>query len=74
MPPKDFGKILDSIYGPGAGKGAEEVYQQISGYGNLPCHVFKRDGDSLAKADCENGPFGSMGGTTQSCVLKLKLT
>jgi hypothetical protein len=36
MPPKDFGKILDSIYGPGAGKGAEEVYQQIADTGIYP--------------------------------------
>jgi uncharacterized protein YbjT (DUF2867 family) len=30
MPPADFGKILDSVFGEGAGKGAEEVYQQIA--------------------------------------------
>jgi uncharacterized protein YbjT (DUF2867 family) len=29
LPPKDFGLILDNLYGAGAGKGAEEVYQQI---------------------------------------------
>jgi uncharacterized protein YbjT (DUF2867 family) len=29
MPPKDFGKILDGLWGEGAGKGAETVYQQI---------------------------------------------
>lgn len=30
MPPKYFGQILDNLYGAGAGKGAEEVYQQIA--------------------------------------------
>lgn len=30
MPPADFGKILDGLFGPGAGKGAEELYQQIA--------------------------------------------
>lgn len=30
MPPKDFGQILDSLFGAGAGKGAEEMYQQIA--------------------------------------------
>jgi hypothetical protein len=30
MPPADFGKILDAVFGEGAGKGAEEVYQQIA--------------------------------------------
>ncbi len=30
MPPKEFGQILDSLFGAGAGKGAEEVYQQIA--------------------------------------------
>jgi uncharacterized protein YbjT (DUF2867 family) len=36
MPPKDFGRILDNIFGPGAGKGAEEMYQQIADTGNYP--------------------------------------
>jgi hypothetical protein len=30
MPPKEFGKILDGLFGPGAGRGAEEMYQQIA--------------------------------------------
>ncbi|WP_276978701.1 NmrA family NAD(P)-binding protein [Flavobacterium filum] len=29
LPPKDFGQILDNIFGEGAGKGAEEMYQNI---------------------------------------------
>lgn len=29
MPPKDFGKILDNLWGEGAGKGAETMYQQM---------------------------------------------
>lgn len=30
MPPRQFGQILDDLYGPGAGKGAEELYQHIA--------------------------------------------
>lgn len=30
MPPKDFGQILDGLFGEGAGRGAEEMYQQIA--------------------------------------------
>ena len=30
MPPKEFGQILDGLFGPGAGKGAEEAYQQFA--------------------------------------------
>lgn len=30
MPPKQFGQILDTLFGAGAGKGAEEMYQQIA--------------------------------------------
>lgn len=30
MPPKDFGKILDGLFGEGAGKGAEAMYQEIT--------------------------------------------
>jgi uncharacterized protein YbjT (DUF2867 family) len=30
LPPKEFGKILDNLYGAGAGKGAEEMYQRIA--------------------------------------------
>lgn len=29
LPPKDFGKILDSLWGEGAGKSAENFYQEI---------------------------------------------
>lgn len=36
MPPRDFGKILDGLFGPGAGKGAEEMYQQIYDTRNYP--------------------------------------
>ncbi len=27
---KEFGQILDSLFGAGAGRGAEEVYQEIA--------------------------------------------
>lgn len=30
MPPKEFGKILDGLFGEGAGKGAETMYQEIT--------------------------------------------
>jgi uncharacterized protein YbjT (DUF2867 family) len=30
LPPADFGKILDGLFGSGAGKGAEEMYQHIT--------------------------------------------
>lgn len=30
MPPKAFGKILDGLFGEGAGKGAETMYQEIT--------------------------------------------
>lgn len=30
MPPKEFGKILDRLFGEGAGKGAETMYQEIT--------------------------------------------
>lgn len=30
LPPKQFGEILDTLFGAGAGKGAEEMYQQIA--------------------------------------------
>lgn len=36
MPPKDFGKILDSLFGEGAGKGAEAMYQEITDTKNYP--------------------------------------
>ena len=36
MPPSDFGKILDGMFGPGAGKGAEAMYQEITDTKNYP--------------------------------------
>ncbi|WP_111672772.1 SDR family oxidoreductase [Algoriphagus litoralis] len=36
MPPKDFGKILDDLFGEGAGKGAEAMYQEITDSKNYP--------------------------------------
>lgn len=36
MPPKDFGQILDSLFGAGAGKGAEAMYQEITDTKNYP--------------------------------------
>lgn len=36
MPPKDFGQILDGLFGAGAGKGAEVMYQEIADTKNYP--------------------------------------
>lgn len=36
MPPKEFGQILDSLWGVGAGKGAETMYQEIADTKNYP--------------------------------------
>lgn len=36
MPPKDFGKILDGMFGEGAGRGAEAMYQEITDSKNYP--------------------------------------
>ncbi|HEX8549524.1 MAG TPA: NmrA family NAD(P)-binding protein [Cytophagaceae bacterium] len=36
MPPRDFGKILDGLFGEGAGKGAEAMYQEITDTKNYP--------------------------------------
>lgn len=36
MPPSDFGKILDSLFGEGAGKDAATMYQEITDSKNYP--------------------------------------
>ncbi len=36
MPPKDFGRILDNLFGAGAGKDAEMMYQHIADTGQYP--------------------------------------
>lgn len=36
MPPKDFGKILDGLFGEGAGRGAEALYQEITDTKQFP--------------------------------------
>lgn len=36
MAPKDFGQILDGLFGVGAGKGAEVMYQEIADTKNYP--------------------------------------
>jgi uncharacterized protein YbjT (DUF2867 family) len=36
MQPKDFGQILDKLYGDGAGRGAEIMYQEIADTKNYP--------------------------------------
>lgn len=36
MPPKEFGAILDSLFGEGAGRGAEAVYQEMTDSKNYP--------------------------------------
>jgi hypothetical protein len=49
MPPKDFGQILDTLYGAGAGKGAEEVYQQIADTKQYPLMFSSNLSDVLEK-------------------------
>ncbi|MFN7686417.1 MAG: SDR family oxidoreductase [Sphingobacteriales bacterium] len=49
MPPKDFGQILDTLYGAGAGKGAEEVYQQIADTKQYPLMFSSNMSDVLEK-------------------------
>lgn len=36
MPPSEFGEILDRVFGPGAGKGAADFYQQLHETGEFP--------------------------------------
>ena len=36
LPPKEFGKILDTLFGEGAGKGAATMYQEITDTKNYP--------------------------------------
>jgi uncharacterized protein YbjT (DUF2867 family) len=36
MPPSEFGRKLDALYGEGTGKGAEMVYQKFADTGNYP--------------------------------------
>jgi uncharacterized protein YbjT (DUF2867 family) len=49
MPPKDFGKILDGMFGEGAGKGAEEMYQEITDTKNYPSMHSSSMADVLEK-------------------------
>jgi uncharacterized protein YbjT (DUF2867 family) len=49
MPPKDFGQILDSLFGAGAGKGAEEMYQQIADTKQYPVMFSPNMSDVLKK-------------------------
>lgn len=49
LPPKDFGQILDNLFGAGAGKGAEEVYQQIADTKQYPLMFSPNLKDVLAK-------------------------
>ncbi len=49
LPPKEFGQILDGLFGPGAGKGAEEVYQQIADTKQYPVMFSPEMPDVLEK-------------------------
>jgi uncharacterized protein YbjT (DUF2867 family) len=49
MPPKDFGVILDGLFGAGAGKGAEEMYQQIADTKQYPVMFSSEMQDVLEK-------------------------
>lgn len=46
LPPKDFGQILDGLFGAGAGKGAEDMYQQIADTKQYPV-MFSPDMSSV---------------------------
>lgn len=48
LPPAEFGRILDGLFGPGAGKGAEEMYQQIADTRQYPV-MFAPMQDVLSK-------------------------
>lgn len=48
MPPKQFGQILDNLFGAGAGKGAEEMYQQIADTKQYPI-LFSPDMQNVLK-------------------------
>lgn len=49
MPPKDFGKILDGLFGDGAGKGAETMYQEITDTKQYPVMYTSAMPDVLKK-------------------------
>ncbi|MBX2897030.1 MAG: NmrA family NAD(P)-binding protein [Cyclobacteriaceae bacterium] len=49
MPPKEFGKILDGLYGEGAGQGAVAMYQEITNSKNYPVMFAHNMPDVLKK-------------------------
>lgn len=49
MPPKDFGKILDGLFGEGAGKGAQAMYQEITDTKQYPVMYTSAMPDVLKK-------------------------
>ena len=49
MPPKDFGKIFYGLFGEGAGKGAEAMYQEITDTNNYPVMHSAKMSDVLKK-------------------------
>ena len=53
LPPKDFGQILDGLFGAGAGKGAEEMYQQIADTKQYPLMFSPNLQDAIAKLPVE---------------------
>lgn len=57
MPPKDFGAILDGLYGPGAGKGAEDVYQQIADSSEYPVMFSDQMEEVLTKLPVKMTPI-----------------
>jgi hypothetical protein len=59
MPPRQFGQILDSLYGPGAGKGAEEMYQSIADTRQYPMMYAPNLEDVLKKLPVQMTPIES---------------
>jgi uncharacterized protein YbjT (DUF2867 family) len=49
MPPKEFGKILDGLFGEGAGIGAEKMYQELTDTKNYPVMFSSEMEDVLKK-------------------------
>ena len=57
MPPKVFGNILDNLFGPGAGKGAEEFYQQLAETAQYPSMFSEQMEEVLEKLPVQMTPM-----------------
>lgn len=57
MPPKEFGKILDGLFGEGAGRGAEAMYQEITDTKRYPVMFAPEMTDVLEKLPIKMTPI-----------------